>query len=406
VVEVRTVTEAEVDRWTTAMLAGFHKVTSVDDQVFYRPGIEPDRAYGAFDGTSIVGTARSFSSPLTVPGPVELGVAAVTGVTVRATHRRRGLLTQMMHLQLEELARRGEPLAILIASEAPIYGRFGYGAASETARIEVAADRVRFTGPAPCGAIRYVDADEFRRLAPPVYERFRIAQPGAIGRSARFWDITTGAVPRPGGDAPGFMAVHADDAGEPDGYVRYTVAEAWAGRAAASSIVLKDLVATSADAYEALWRFITAADWIVSVTGDDRPTREPLASLVGDPRHVVQRDRADFLWVHLVDVPAALAARRYRVADRIVIEVAPGFGSPECTRLVLEAGPDGADCRPTADPADLTVTGADLGASYLGSTPLWLAAAARRVDVHRPGAVEAFDRMFGQDRPAWCHTWF
>jgi predicted acetyltransferase len=406
VVEVRTIAEDEVDRWTTAMLAGFHKVASVDEQAFYRPNIDPDRTYGAFDGPSIVGTARSFPSPLTVPGPVEVSVAAVTGVTVRASHRRRGLLTQMMRLQLEDFARRGEPVAMLIASEAPIYGRFGYGAASENARIEVAADRLHFTGGAPCGTVRYVDAHEFRRVAPPVYERFRVAQPGAIGRSARWWDMITGIVPRPGGEAPGFMAVHADDAGEPDGYVRYTVAEAWSGRAAASSIVLKDLVATSADAYEALWRFVTAADWIVSVAGDDRPTREPLASLVADARHVVQRDRSDFLWVHLVDVAAALAARRYRVADRIVIEVAPGFGPPGSVRVVLDGGPDGATCGPTADPADLTVTRADLGAAYLGSTPLWLAAAARRVEAHRPGAVEAFDRMFGQDGPAWCHTWF
>jgi predicted acetyltransferase len=327
-------------------------------------------------------------------------------VTVRASHRRRGVLTDMMRRQLDELARRDEPVAILIASEAPIYGRFGYGAASENARIEVASDRVRFAGPAPCGTVRYVDAVEFRRLAPPVYERFRLAQPGAIGRSARWWDMTTGILPRPGGEGPGFMAVHADDDGRPDGYVRYTVAEAWTGRAAASSIVLKDLVATSADAYEALWRLVTSADWIVSVTGDDRPTREPLASLVSDPRHVVQRDRADFLWVHLVDVPAALAARRYRVADRIVIELAPGFGTRDCVRVALDAGPDGAACEPTAEAADLTLTRSDLGAAYLGSTPLWPAAAARRVEAHRPGAVEAFDRMFGQDRPAWCHTWF
>ena len=239
-----------------------------------------------------------------------------------------------------------------------------------------------------------------------MYERFRRAQPGAIGRSARWWDIATGIVARPGGEPPGFMALHSDDAGEPDGYVRYAVAEAWNGRAAASSIVLKDLVATSDDAYEALWRFVTSADWVVSVTGDDRPTREPLASLIDDPRHVVQRDRADFLWVHLVDVAAALAARRYRVADRMVIEIAPGLGAPECVRVALDGGPDGATCRPTDEAPDLTLTRSDLGAAYLGSTPLWPAAAARRVEAHRPGAVEAFDRMFGQDRPAWCHTWF
>ena len=405
-VEVRTIAEDEVDRWTSAMLAGFHKVAGPEHPPFHRLFVDVERTYGAFDGESIVGTARSFPSPLTVPGPVELSVAAVTGVTVRASHRRQGLLTRMMRDQLGELSRRGEPVAILIASEAPIYGRFGYGPASENARIEVAADRLRFAGNAPGGTVRYVDVNEFRRLAPPVYERFRVSQPGAIGRSERWWDVALGILARPGGDGPGFMAVHSSDGGEVDGYVHYAVAEAWTGRAPASTIVLRDLVAASAEAYEGLWRFVTGVDWIVSVAADDRPVREPLASLVTDPRHVVQRNRSDFLWVHLVDVPAALAARRYRVADRLVIEVAPGFGTPACSRFALDAGPDGAECRPTSAAADLSVTRADLGGAYLGSTPLWLAAAARRMEAHRRGAVEAFDRMFGEDRPAWCHTWF
>ncbi len=405
-IEVRTIADGEVDSYTSAMLAGFHKLATPDELTFYRPMIEVDRTYGAFDGGSIVGTARSFASPLTVPGPLELDVAAVSNVTVRASHRRRGLLTEMMRRQLDEIAGRGEVAAILIASEAPIYGRFGYGPASECARIEVGADRLRFTGAAPEGAVRYVDATEFRRLAPPVYERFRLAQPGAIGRKARWWDVNVGITPRPDGDPPGFLAVHTDDGGEADGYVRYTVTEGWAGRAAASTAVIKDMVSTSPAAYEALWRFVTSADWIVAVTGDDRPVREPLASMVVDRRHVVQRDRADFLWVRLVDVPGALAARRYRVADRITIEVRDAFRPTGGGRFALDAGPDGAVCGPTAGPADLTVDAADLAAAYLGSTPLWPAAEARRVEAHRRGAVAAFDRLFGEDRPAWCHTWF
>jgi predicted acetyltransferase len=135
---------------------------------------------------------------------------------------------------------------------------------------------------------------------------------------------------------------------------------------------------------------------------------EPLADLLTDARAVRERERADFLWVRLLDVTSALGARRYRGAGRIVLDVRDPFrpgGGAEGT-FELEGGPDGAQCVPSAAPADMTLDVADLGASYLGGRPLWLAAAARRVVEHRAGAVAAFDHMFGTDVPPWCHTWF
>ena len=65
-----------------------------------------------------------------MPGGAAVPTAAVTVVTVHPPYRRRGLLTAMMAHQLEQVAKRGEPLAALWASESLIYGRFGYGPAS------------------------------------------------------------------------------------------------------------------------------------------------------------------------------------------------------------------------------------------------------------------------------------
>lgn len=47
----------------------------------------------------------------------------------------------MMRHQLAELRARGEFLSVLLASEAPIYGRFGYGPATYTARLTVPRDK-------------------------------------------------------------------------------------------------------------------------------------------------------------------------------------------------------------------------------------------------------------------------
>jgi len=406
VVEVRTIADSETEPYIAAVMQGFHKLPDPGDHAYYRPAIDLDRTYGAFDGGAIVGTARSFATPLTVPGPCALPVAAVSNVTVRASHRRRGVLTEMMRQQLDEIARRGEAVAILIASEAPIYGRFGYGAATQSVRIDVDARHLQFAGPTPAGTVRFVDAQEFRAAAPVVYERFRASQPGAIERRPRWWDTAVGIAVRPGAEPLGFTAVHTGADGDPSGYVRYAITEEWVGRAAASTLVVKDLVATTDASYEALWRFVASVDWVVRIAADDRPALEPLRALVADQRDVREVDRSDFLWVRVLDVAAALAARRYRVADRITVEVVDASRPQSGGRFTLDAGPDGATCIATSAAPDLTLSVADLGAAFLGSGPLWPAAAAGRLQGHRPGAVDAFDRLFGSDRPAWCNTWF
>ena len=105
--------------------------------------MEFDRTLAFFDGPEMVATAGIFSYEMTVPGG-RLACAGVTRVTVRSTHRRRGLLTAMMRRQLDDMHQRGEPLAALYASEAPIYGRFGYGLATYEASLEVSRPHAPF----------------------------------------------------------------------------------------------------------------------------------------------------------------------------------------------------------------------------------------------------------------------
>src|SRR5437867_1253982 len=97
-----------------------------DDFEVARPQVSVDRTIGAYDGGRAIGVATSLDFELTVPGG-QLPMAGVTWVGVLPTHRRRGVLRELMRLQLEDLRRRGEPLAGLWASESLIYGRFGYG---------------------------------------------------------------------------------------------------------------------------------------------------------------------------------------------------------------------------------------------------------------------------------------
>lgn len=404
-VDVRPVAADEFPAFLRAMALGFGFRWSNDQEVTSRQVLfEEGRAVAAFDDGGVVGTARSFRTDLTLPGGTTVPAAAVTNVTVSPGHRRRGLLRAMMDRQLDDVAAAGEPVAVLIASEHPIYGRFGYGPASVAASLEIDARLARFRADAPpVAGVRWVEADEARRHAPGVYERFRVAQPAAIGRRDRTWDALFGMiedVPRDPG-SPWYL-VHDD------GYARFRLEERWVERQPGTTLHVDELVATTPAAYAALWRSVVEMDLVATVKAGDRPEREALPWLLHDARVVRRTSTADFLWLRLLDVPAALAARRYPMDGRLVLDVADPVRPASGGRFVLEAGPDGATCQPAAGGAapDLALGTAALAACYLGDARPSLLGAAGLVEEMTPGALAAADGLFASTPAPWCHTWF
>ena len=105
-------------------------------------------------------------------------------VGVMPSHRRRGILTQLMRRELDDALGSGEPLSILWASEEPIYGRFGYGVATFKAAISADRDRIAFRGePEPGARVRLIDAEEAARVLPPIWDRVQADRPGVFARS-------------------------------------------------------------------------------------------------------------------------------------------------------------------------------------------------------------------------------
>lgn len=81
------------------------------------------------------------------PWSVAVRAAAVTQVTTTATHRRQGLAHRLVTADLAAACReRGEPLSILIAAEWPIYGRWGYGPATEVQTFTLDPRQTRIIG--------------------------------------------------------------------------------------------------------------------------------------------------------------------------------------------------------------------------------------------------------------------
>lgn len=363
---------------------------------------EQDRAIAAIDGDRVVGTAGIFSFELTVPGGM-LPAAGVTIVGVHPTHRRQGILRRMMRLQLDAIHDRGEPLAILWASEANIYQRFGYGLATLRAGINIDRGRSSFRlTHRPSGTIRFVEPDEGARLFASVYDAERAIRPGFFDRTPEYW--TTEFFPDPEhwrrGASAAFHVVH-ETAGDADGYARYRIRDEWDNAGSKSSLNVVELMASNPSARIDLWRFLFDVDLMARVETWNLPPDDPLLLLVSEPRRL-RIDIGDALWLRVVDVAAALAGRRYRADGSIVFAVADAFceWNDGTWSLRVEGGVPYVEAADGA--ADLEVDITDLGATYLGAFTFAELAQAARVREVVPGAIERADALFRTDRAPWC----
>ena len=402
---VRFVDESEHSAWMDQLALGFFQHQPDGSSAYVLATAEPGRSRGAFDGDTVVGTLRSFGTELTTPGSSSVTASALTAVTVAPTHRRRGLLTEMITGDLRDSAERGEVVSVLLASEYPIYGRFGYGMATEHAKYEISTDGLRFLEPSE-GTVELVDLPTLRQLAPPVFERFRASQPGSIGRDAAWWDRVLRQAEVPGVEPrKGFQSVYRSPGGDVEGYVLYGGKLELGEFPPKGTLTVEELVATSPRAYQALWEFCINVDLQTTTIAANRSVDEVLPLLVDDARKVKLVARNDFLWVRILDTRAALAGRRYRSEGRIVLQVLDGCLDSGGT-YALEGSPMGATCEATSEPADLTVPIAALGATYLGGVAWTRLMAAGLVEEHRAGAVALADLMFMTSRAPLCTTYF
>jgi predicted acetyltransferase len=400
--DVRTITEDEVPEYQRQLESAFGGDPEPDELASWRPLVETDRTIGAYDDGRMVGTAAVFTFDMTVPGGGPRPCAGVTGVSVRPTHRRQGALNALMRHQLDTVVARGtEAFASLWASEASIYGRFGYGVASRRWGVTISGHDPALLGRAPTGRVRFVDADETAVLAPPVYDAYRADRPGMISRSPERWHNRLTDLPHHrNGASTQRLAVYERD-GEVRGYAWYRTKGEWTDNRPQGVVRLKELVALDADAHGGLWRFLLGVDLMTSVAAENVPADDPVFHRLPDMR-VAKVNVMDGLYVRLLDVPKALTDRGYDRSDDVVLEVVDAFGGWAAGRYALDATPDGATCEATTATADLTLSAADLGAVYLGDTPLRTLHGAGRVDEHTPGSAERASLLLSWPRAAWC----
>lgn len=401
--ELRVLEPAEWDEWYGMLELAFGGVTeSPEERGLYRELTEFERSIGVWDGESCVGTAGAFSFRLSVPGGALVPAAGVTMVGVAPTHRRRGILTSMMRRQLDDVRAGGESLAVLTASEPEIYGRFGYGVTAYATRATIDTNRVRLTVPEGTDdvTLRQADPAKASGACEAVYARRVTARPGMLARQPG-WEkqALVDPVSERGGASPR-MCVLAERAGEVVGYARYAIKPDWSYAGAEGVVLLKDLEALDPAAEAALWRFLCSIDLTSTVRIHSRPVDDAWQHLVSDVRRCEPTQR-DALHLRLVEVGAALEARRYQAPVDVVLEVADAFCPWNEGRWRLTADATGVTCVRTDEPADLALSVRELGAAYLGGVSLTSLAAAGRVRELRDGALVEASVAFGSPVAPW-----
>ncbi|NEN04895.1 GNAT family N-acetyltransferase [Diaminobutyricibacter tongyongensis] len=402
---VDTSDDAAFDEWLRADHRGFLGGRPSDETLRETRDYQRDlRTTGVYDDSipaaaSPVGTANSWIAPLTVPGGAAVGSWAISNVTVAPTHRRRGIARALLGAELRTAHALGVPIAILTVSESVIYGRWGFGPATFASEWRVDTKRVRWAGPATTGTLSFTEPEAYRETGRAVLHAVMASRAGEIEQTPYHADRVIG--PLKGNSlADKYRLVRYDSpTGEPEGFVSYVVKDA--DDFVRHTVDVTYLAAATDEALTALWRYLLELDLVAEVHIDTRGVDEPLHHLVSDVRGARVVGVQDHLWVRILDVPAALGARRYEQDGELTIEVTDDMGFAGGRYRMRVSGGEATVESTTASP-DVTLPVASLGSVYLGHDAARHLALAGKLT----GDADALDRVFRTAVPPRLSTWF
>jgi predicted acetyltransferase len=365
-----------------------------------------ERIHGAWldDPRRLAGVYCEHAFDLPVPGAT-LPAAGVSWVAVHPGDRRRGVASAMMSHQLHEARRRGVAVSALFASEAGIYGRFGYGPAATQVVLTIGRGTPLREGRGDGAELRVrFERADLDRHAEPLYACYDVARrrrPGSVDRPGAGLRREVLQDPawrrRMGGEVLRLLTVTGPD----DAIRGYALFRRYSGGPMQGTVEVTEAVAVDVAAYRELWRRLLDLDLTSRVRTPPLAMDDPLLSLLPNVP-AAEPTLGHNLWCRLVDVPAALAGRRYVAPVDAVIEVSDGLCGWNQGRWHLVGGPGGARCTQTSADPQVGIDVRDLGALYLGAGSLTVLADAGLVRVGDEDAVQALSTALGWSRAPLC----
>ncbi|MEA2476487.1 MAG: hypothetical protein QOC87_686, partial [Actinomycetota bacterium] len=376
-VEIRSISKDELAPFLAVVEASFGETPEPEMVQRFEKFTDPDRFFVATDRGTMVGSAGAYAFDLTVPGGA-VPAGGVTVVGVLPSHRRRGVLTKMMRTQLDDEHERGNPIAVLWASEDPIYQRYGYGAAAVQGHIDISRTHTAFASTEPAvGQTHMITAAEALEMFPVVYDRVAQERPGMYARWPEWWEFHR--LSDPESHREGFSAlwhvVWEDAAGELGAYAMYRVKTGWEQGFPVGNLQVDEAIGVDAVATREIWRYIFGVDLITNITAYHLPSDHPLRYQLLYPRGL-RFVSGEALWLRIVDLQSALEARAYEQDGSFAFEIADDFCPWNAGRWRIEVSGGKARVTSTDAAPDLSLTISELAWTYLGETTFSQLAAA------------------------------
>jgi predicted acetyltransferase len=365
--------------------------------------LRPEWTLCAFESAQLATCYAAWPFTMRLNG-APIPIAGVTTVSTLPVYRRRGHLRAIMDADFRRLHDQGGPaIAVLYASLAAIYQRFGYGIVSTHMSYRTEPRFLAFSRSEHVrGTLRQVTRDD-SALLNDVYRRFRDPRTGYLHRSRAVW--AAGPLEDPAAGHQLSLLVYEED-GEPLGYVTYTTGPGnYPGPGPSQVMQIRDLAWLTPAAYRAIWDHLSRFDLVREVIWRSAPVDDPLPHLLLEPR-MLNATARDGLLARLVDVDRSLAARPYAAVAALTFEVIDEMCPWNAGRWRMDTTATGAEVRRVGEEPQVTLPVPTLAMLLFGQITATEAARMGRLDAHEPDALAKWDFALRTKHRPFCPDQF
>lgn len=368
---------------------------------------DPKRALALADNDKIIGTANSFSEYISLPTNKSSKVAAVSYVSVQPTHRRQGILSEMMKLQLNQIySQYKEPLAILWPSETAIYGRFGYAPTREK-HYKISKHNAKFISGLNDYPLetKILNKKEAINSYLEINNNLMNKRPGVMKLTKkwaerRIEDLSSKYL----STGPSYF-VGIYDANKLVGFVTYTIEGSNEYGNMPSSLNIWDIIYINDKAAINIWNYCLNIDLVDEIYAKGVPEDDVLESLLISPGSLNARVTTGF-WIRIVDVIKALETRSYNEKGKLIFNLSDSIINQNNNTFLLDTKNQNPTCKISTESPDIEITINGLSEIYLGTFNLNNLIASQNLKIINKKIINFINRAFKENNTPFCPMHF